>query len=63
VRAAKTNAQAANALKTAIVEVHKTIALLTAGDSFSRSVETREGALVAQTLEVARVKLVQASGL
>jgi hypothetical protein len=63
VRAAKTKAEAANAIKAAIVEVHKTISLITADDALTRSVETREGALVAQTLEVARVKLVQASGL
>ena len=63
VRAAKTKAEATRAIKIAIAEVHKTISLLTASDSFTQSVEKREGALVEQTLQVARVKLEEATGL
>ena len=63
VRAAKTKAEATKAIRVAIAEVHKTISLLTASDSFTLAVEKREGAFVAQTLEVARDKLEKATGL
>ena len=57
VRAAKTKAEAAQAVKTAIAEVHKRIALLRADDADTREVGTREGTLVAHTLLVASDKL------
>jgi hypothetical protein len=63
VRAAKTKAEAVQAVKTAIAEVHKTISLLKADDSATRQVGTREGTLVAQTLQVASDKLEKAVGL
>jgi hypothetical protein len=63
VRAAKTKAEAVQAVKTAIAEVHKSIALLTADDSATRQVGTREGTLVVETLQVASDKLEKAVGL
>jgi hypothetical protein len=63
VRAAKTHAQAVHAIKAAIAEVHKTIALLKADDPVVFKAETRSGALVAETLEVADHKLEKAIGL
>jgi hypothetical protein len=63
VREAKTKAQAVKAIKIAIAEVHKTIALLKADDPVMRQAETREGAFVAQTLAVASNKLEKAVGL
>jgi hypothetical protein len=63
VRQAKTKAQAVKAVKIAIAEVHKTISLLKADDPVVLKVETREGAFVAETLEVADNKLEKAVGL
>jgi hypothetical protein len=63
VRTAKTKGQAVRAIKVAIAEVNKAISLLNAGDSFTLSVQTREGTLVEQTLEVASAKLEKATGL
>ena len=63
VRAAKSDAAAANAVKSAITEVNKTIALLAAEDPNA----TRTGAAVAravdQTLEVAEVKLTRSTDM
>lgn len=63
VRQAKTKTQAAAAIKVAIAEVHKTIALLKADDPVIVKAETRQGAAVAETLAVAEDKLEKASGL
>jgi hypothetical protein len=63
VRQARTRAQAAVAVKAAIAEVHKTIALLKADDPVMQKAETRQGAFVAQTLAVAQDKLEKAVGL
>ena len=63
VRAAKPKAEAVQAVKTAIVEVHKRIALLRADDADTRQGGTREGTLVAETLQVASDKLERAVGL
>jgi len=63
VRQAKTRAQATAAIKVAIAEVHKTIALLKADDPIIVKAETRQGAFVAETLAVADDKLEKASGL
>jgi hypothetical protein len=63
VRQAKTKAQAIKAVQIAIAEVHKTISLLKADDPVVLKVETREGAFVAETLEVADNKLEKAVGL
>jgi len=63
VRQAKTKAQAIKAVKIAIAAVHKTISLLKADDPVVLKVETREGAFVAETLEVADNKLEKAIGL
>jgi hypothetical protein len=63
VRAAKTKAQAVQAIKIAIAEVHKTISLLRADDPVVLKAETREGSFVAETLEVANNKLEKAVGL
>jgi hypothetical protein len=63
VRQAKTRTQATAAIKVAIAEVHKTIALLKADDPVIVKAETRQGAFVAQTLAVAEDKLEKASGL
>jgi hypothetical protein len=63
VRQARTRAQATRAIKIAIAEVHKTIALLKADDPIVLKVETRQGAFVAETLAVAENKLEKASGL
>jgi hypothetical protein len=63
VRAAKTKAEAVQAVKTAIIEVHKRIALLRADDADTRQVGTREGTLVVETLQVASDKLERAVGL
>ncbi len=62
VRAAKTTAEALRALKTAITQVHKSIALLKA-DEVTFGAGTREGMLVAQTLQVASDRLEKAVGL
>lgn len=50
-------------MKIAIAAVHKTIALLRADDPVTLKAETREGAFVAETLQVASLKLKKASGL
>jgi hypothetical protein len=63
VAAAKTKAEAVSAVATATAEVHKTLALLKADDPVLRSVGTREGAQIAQTLDVAEQKLQKAVGL
>jgi hypothetical protein len=63
VRAAKTKTEAVNAIREAIVAVHKSIRLVRADDPVSHQVATREGALVAATLEVAGAKLEKAVGL
>jgi hypothetical protein len=63
VRQARTRAQATAAIKVAIAEVHKTIALLKADDPIIVKAETRQGAFVAETLAVADDKLEKASGL
>jgi hypothetical protein len=63
VRAAKTTAEAVLAIKSAIAEVHKSIALLKADDQATRRVGVREGTLVEATLQVASDKLEMASGL
>ena len=63
VRTAKNKAEAVKAIKIAVAEVHKTISLLKADDSFTLATETREGAFVAETLEVASNKLEKAVGL
>lgn len=63
IRAAKTPAAAVRAVKIAIAEVRKTISLLQADDVATRSVGTREGSLVAATLQVASNKLQKAVGI
>jgi hypothetical protein len=63
VRVAKSKAEAVRAIKTAIAAVHKTISLLKADDPLTRQAGTRDGALVAQTLQVASDKLEKAVGL
>ncbi len=63
VRQAQTRTQATRALKSAIAEVHKTLALLRADDPIVFKAETREAALVSQTLAVAENKLEKAVGL
>jgi len=63
VRAARTKAEAAQAIKLAIAEVHKTIALLKADDSAALRAATRDGSYVAETLIVADYKLEKAVGL
>jgi hypothetical protein len=65
VRHAKTRAQAAKAMNVAIAEIHKTIALIKAGDRIvvSYDLESREATSVVNTLEVARDKLEKATGL
>jgi hypothetical protein len=63
VRAAKTKAEAVQAVRIAIAEVHKSIALLRADDAQTRQVGTREGTLVVETLQVASDKLEKAVGL
>jgi len=63
VRAAPSRRQAVHALSIAIAAVHKTIALLRADDPVTLKAETREGNFVAETLQVASVKLQTATGL
>jgi hypothetical protein len=63
VRAAHTSRQAVQALNVAVAAVHKTIALLRADDPATLKAETREGAFVAETLQVASIKLERASGI
>jgi len=63
VRAARTKAEATAAIKIAIAEVHKTIALLKADDSGALKAETRDGSFVAETLMVADNRLERAVGL
>jgi hypothetical protein len=63
VRAAKTKKQAVQAVKAAIGAVQKTIALLRADDSFTLAAQTREGNLVAETLQAVDTKLEKAVGL
>ena len=62
VRAAKTKAQAAQAMKAAIGAVHKTIALLRADDP-STAYASREGKLISDTLQLADGELEKAGGL
>ena len=47
----------------AIAEVHKTIALIRADDPITLKAQTREGAFVVETLQVANDKLEKAVGL
>jgi hypothetical protein len=63
VRHAKSKPQALAALRVAIAQVHKTLSLAKADDPVLRRVETRDGALVAETLAVAGDKLEKAAGL
>jgi hypothetical protein len=63
VRHAKSKPQALAAIRVAIAEIHKTLSLARADDPVLRRVETRDGALVAQTLAVAGDKLEKAVGL
>jgi hypothetical protein len=63
IRVAKTPAAAVRAVKQAIAEVHKSISLLRADDAATRQVGTREGTLIAETLQVASNKLEKAVGL
>jgi hypothetical protein len=63
VRAARTKAEATTAIKIAIAEVHKTIALLKADDAGALKAETRDGLFVAETLMVADNRLERAVGL
>jgi hypothetical protein len=63
VRHARTKTEAVAAVKTAIAEVHKTIALLKADDPIVLSAETRAAGFVAETLNVAASKLEKAVGL
>jgi hypothetical protein len=63
VRAARTKAEATIAIKIAIAEVHKTIALLKADDAGALKAETRDGSFVAETLMVADNRLERAVGL
>lgn len=63
VRIARTRQEAARAIKIAIAEVHKTIALLKADDQGTLAAEKRDGAFVAETLVVAEYKMEKADGL
>ena len=63
VRNAETKAEAVQAVKIALAAVHKTLVLIKAEDLISRKVESREGAFVAETLQVADNKLERAVGL
>jgi hypothetical protein len=63
VRIAKTKVEAVRAIATAVAEVHKTISLLTATDTFTPAVAKRDGEMIAQTLELAATKIERASGL
>jgi hypothetical protein len=63
VRESRSRAEAVHAVKAAIAEVHKTIALIKADDPVTRKIETRESALVVETLRVADNKLEKAVGL
>jgi hypothetical protein len=63
IRASRSSAEAVKAIKVAIAEVRKSITLLRADDGLTRQAGTREGSLVAQTLQVADAKLESAVGL
>jgi hypothetical protein len=63
VRASRSPAEAVRAVKIAIAEVHKSIVLLKADDPTTLKAETRVGAFVAETLQVADNKLEEAVGL
>jgi hypothetical protein len=63
VRFSRNPRQAIQALRVAIAAVHKSIALLRADDPVTLKAATREGALVAATLQVADDKLERAIGL
>jgi hypothetical protein len=63
VRIAKTKGQALSAVRNAVAEVHKAIALLRADDPITLSAGTREGAFVVETLQYADDKLEKAVGL
>jgi hypothetical protein len=63
VRVAKTRVEAVRAIATAIAQVHKTISLLTATDTFTPTLAKRDGEMIAQTLELAATKIERASGL
>jgi hypothetical protein len=63
VRTARNRKEAIVAVKNAIAEVHKSIALLKADDQISLSVRTRDSAFVVETLQVADNKLEKAVGL
>lgn len=63
IRIAKTPAEAVKAVKAAIAVVHKTISLLRADDPATRQTGTREGTMIAETLQVASAKLQKAVGL
>ena len=63
VRFSRNPRQAIQAVRIAIAAVHKSIALLRADDPVTLKAATREGALVAATLQVADDKLERAIGL
>jgi hypothetical protein len=63
IRVSRSSAEAVKAIKAAIAEVRKSITLLRADDAVTRQAGTREGSLVAQTLQVADAKLESAVGL
>ena len=63
VRAARTKAQAVKALHEAIAIIHKDISLVRAEDPATQQRETRSGAFVADTLNVASLSLEKAGGL
>ena len=63
VRASRSKDEAVRAVRTAIAEVHKAIALIKADDPVVRQAGTRDGALVVETLRVADNKLEKAVGL
>jgi hypothetical protein len=63
VRHSKNKPQALAAIRIAIAEIHKTLSLVRADDPVLRQVETRDSAMVAETLRVAGDKLEKAVGL
>jgi hypothetical protein len=63
VRAARTKAQAVQAINAAIAVIHKDMTLVRAEDAETRQRETRSGALVADTLNVASLSLEKGGGL
>jgi hypothetical protein len=63
VRIAKTKAEAVAALDQAIAAIHKDISLVRSEDVETRKRQTRSGDLVAGTLNVASLALVNSGGL